>query len=239
MGKNKLKHFEEMKTFKHVFEGFAVNLLKADYQMKGRWDSDFFKNGNPIVLELGCGKGEYTVGLARKYPNKNFIGIDIKGARMWRGAKTAEIEGLKNVAFYRGTIEFINRVFAENEISEIWITFPDPQKKRYKKRLTSARFLEMYKKILKPEAFVNLKTDSKLLYFFTSELLKLNKLEVEVSTNDLYRSDFMSDELSIKTFYEKKYLEINDTITYLRFKLNKNAKITNPDTQEAEKQFDK
>ena len=239
MGKNKLKYFAEMKEFKHTFEGFAINLLKEDFELKGKWNSVFFKNKNPIVLELGCGKGEYTIGLARKYPNKNFIGIDVKGARMWNGAKIANQEKLKNVAFYRGTIEFINKVFAKNEISEIWITFPDPQKERFKKRLSSARFLELYKEITIDEAFINLETDSKILFLFTNELIKLNNLEINISTNDLYNSEYVNDILSIKTYYEEKYLAIKDTITYTRFKLNKNKEIINPDTHEAEKQFDK
>jgi len=239
VAKNKLQHFEELHSFKHCFEGITFDLLEKNHDMYGKWDSHFFKNGNPIVLELGCGKGEYTLGLARKYPNRNFIGVDIKGARMWRGAKTALEEGLSNVAFYRGPIEFITKNFDKNEISEIWITFPDPQKKRYKKRLTSARFLEMYKQISIDHVVINLKTDSKLLHFFTNELIKLNDLEVEITTKDLYNSEFANDELSIKTFYEKKYLGINDTITYTRFKLNTDKKIVNPDTFEAEKQFDK
>jgi len=238
MGKNKLQHFAEMKEFKHTFEGFSINLLNDDFHLKGKWNADFFKNNNPIVLELGCGKGEYTVGLAEKYPNKNFIGVDIKGARIWFGAKKALEANLNNVAFYRGVIEFINKVFAKNEISEIWITFPDPQRKKMRKRLTSARFLELYKEICIPNAQIHLKTDSKLLYYFTNELIKYNNLELEASTNDLYSQQLESEELSIRTFYEKMFLRMNDTITYTRFKLN-DKPIENPDTREGEKQFDK
>ncbi len=239
MGKNKLQHFAEMKEFEHTFEGFSIHLLQEDFHLKGKWNTDFFKNQNPIVLELGCGKGEYTIGLARKYSDKNFIGIDIKGARIWFGAKTAQEENLKNVAFYRGAIELINKVFEKNEISEIWLTFPDPQRKKMRKRLTSARFLELYKEICIPNALIHLKTDSKLLHFFTNELIKYNNLNLEASTTDLYNTKIENPDLEIRTFYEKMFLKLNDTITYTRFRLNTDKTVLNPDTREGEKQFDK
>ena len=171
--KNKLKRFKENETFKNVFQPARSALVEQQYELKGQWNELYFNNSNPLVLELGCGKGEYSVALARKYPDKNFIGIDIKGARFWRGAKTALEEDLSNVAFVRTQIELIEYVFAENEIDEIWITFPDPQikYKRTKHRLTNSSFLERYKRILKPDGIVNLKTDSEFMHGYTLGLL--------------------------------------------------------------------
>ena len=161
MGKNKLQKFDDMSGYPHVFQyPFAV-LREKGFDMKGRWNIDFFKNDNPIVLELGCGKGEYAVGLARKYPNKNFIGIDIKGARMWTGAKASLQEGLSNVAFLRTSIELIDHFFAPGEVSEIWITFPDPQMKKVRKRLTSTRFMKLYRRLLRPDGLIHLKSDAR------------------------------------------------------------------------------
>ena len=191
MGKNKLQKFDDMSGYPHVFQyPFAV-LREKGFDMKGRWNIDFFKNDNPIVLELGCGKGEYAVGLARKYPNKNFIGIDIKGARMWTGAKASLQEGLSNVAFLRTSIELIDHFFAPGEVSEIWITFPDPQMKKVRKRLTSTRFMELYRRLLRPDGLIHLKSDSPFLYTYTCEMVKANHYPVRVQTIEMHWSNLM------------------------------------------------
>lgn len=220
MGKNKLARFAENETFANLFQLTYEQITKEGFALKGKWNENFFKNDNPIVLELGCGKGEYTVGLAKKYPNKNFIGIDIKGARLWRGCKTSNEDKMTNVAFVRTHIQMIESYFAENEVSEIWITFPDPQLKKPNKRLTCERFLSLYKNILKSEGIVHLKTDSQELYEFTKdEVLIPTKREILYNTNDLYNSDFKEDVIEIQTFYEAMYLKIGKPITYLKFKL--------------------
>lgn len=220
--KNKLKRFQENETFHNVFQPTRSQLVDMDYQYKGQWNDQVFKNNNPIVLELGCGKGEYTVALAKKYPNKNFIGIDIKGARFWRGAKTAVEENIPNAAFIRTQIELIEYVFAENEVDEIWITFPDPQikYKRTKHRMTNSEFLKRYKKVLKPDGVMNLKTDSEFMHGYTLGLLHGEGHEVLYSNNDVYRQEGSPEEVtSIQTFYESQYLEQNKPITYIRFKI--------------------
>lgn len=220
--KNKLKRFKENETFKNVFQPTRADLVESKYPLKGNWRQEFFKNDNPLVLELGCGKGEYSVGLAKKYPNKNFIGIDIKGARFWRGAKTAIEEGIENVAFIRTQIELIEYVFAENEVDEIWITFPDPQikYKRTKHRMTNSQFLQRYKNVLKPEGVVNLKTDSEFMHGYTLGLLHGAGHEVLYANNDVYKQEGSPEEVtSIQTFYENQYLEQNKPITYIRFKI--------------------
>lgn len=220
MGKNKLARFAENETFANLFQLTYEQITKEGFALKGKWNKDFFKNDNPIVLELGCGKGEYTVGLAKKYPNKNFIGIDIKGARLWRGCKTSNEDKMTNVAFVRTHIQMIESYFAENEVSEIWITFPDPQLKKPNKRLTCERFLKLYKNILKQDGIVHLKTDSQELYEYTKdEVLIPSKREILYNTNDLYNSDFKEDVIEIQTFYEAMYLKIGKPITYLKFKL--------------------
>lgn len=220
MGKNKLARFAENETFANLFQLTYEQVTKEGFALKGKWNKEFFKNDNPIVLELGCGKGEYTVGLAKKYPNKNFIGIDIKGARLWRGCKTSNEDKMTNVAFVRTHIQMIESYFAQNEVSEIWITFPDPQLKKPNKRLTCERFLSLYKNILKSEGIVHLKTDSQELYEFTKdEVLIPTKREILYNTNDLYNSDFKEDVIEIQTFYEAMYLKIGKPITYLKFKL--------------------
>ncbi|MBQ5891521.1 MAG: tRNA (guanosine(46)-N7)-methyltransferase TrmB [Bacteroidales bacterium] len=220
MGKNKLARFAENETFANLFQLTYEQITKEGFALKGKWNEDFFKNDNPIVLELGCGKGEYTVGLAKKYPNKNFIGIDIKGARLWRGCKTSNEDKMTNVAFVRTHIQMIESYFAENEVSEIWITFPDPQLKKPNKRLTCERFLKLYKNILKQDGIVHLKTDSQELYEYTKdEVLIPSKREILYNTNDLYNSDFKEDVIEIQTFYESMYLKIGKPITYLKFKL--------------------
>ena len=220
MGKNKLARFAENETFANLFQLTYEQITKEGFALKGKWNKEFFKNDNPIVLELGCGKGEYTVGLAKKYPNKNFIGIDIKGARLWRGCKTSNEDKMTNVAFVRTHIQMIESYFAQNEVSEIWITFPDPQLKKPNKRLTCERFLSLYKNILKSEGIVHLKTDSQELYEYTKdEVLIPTKREILYNTNDLYNSDFKEDVIEIQTFYEAMYLKIGKPITYLKFKL--------------------
>ncbi|MBQ5873860.1 MAG: tRNA (guanosine(46)-N7)-methyltransferase TrmB [Bacteroidales bacterium] len=220
MGKNKLARFAENETFANLFQLTYEQVTKEGFALKGKWNKEFFKNDNPIVLELGCGKGEYTVGLAKKYPNKNFIGIDIKGARLWRGCKTSNEDKMTNVAFVRTHIQMIESYFAQNEVSEIWITFPDPQLKKPNKRLTCERFLSLYKNILKSEGIVHLKTDSQELYEFTKdEVLIPTKREILYNTNDLYNSDFKEDVIEIQTFYEAMYLKIGKPITYLKFRL--------------------
>ena len=220
--KNKLKRFKENETFHNVFQPTRSQLVDEVYQYKGQWNDQVFKNDNPIVLELGCGKGEYTVALAKQYPNKNFIGIDIKGARFWRGAKTAVEEDIPNAAFIRPQIELIEYVFAENEVDEIWITFPDPQikYKRTKHRMTNSEFLKRYKKVLKPEGVMNLKTDSEFMHGYTLGLLHGEGHEVLYANNDVYRQEGSPEEVtSIQTFYESQYLEQNKPITYIRFKI--------------------
>lgn len=187
--------------------------------MQGQWAAAFFKNENPVVLELACGKGEYTVNLATMFPDKNFIGIDYKGNRIWRGAKTAIEEGVANVGFLRIQIETILDYFTRGEVDEIWITFPDPQPQlsREKKRLTSSRFLEKYKQILKPGGFINLKTDNDDLHAYTADKIEELGLKLHVRTEDLYKSEYADEVLSIKTYYERKYLQDNKNINYLKF----------------------
>lgn len=220
--KNKLKRFRENETFDNVFQPTREELVNQNYVLKGNWNTSYFKNNNPLILELGCGKGEYSVALAQKYPNKNFIGIDIKGARFWRGAKTAIEEKLLNVAFIRTQIELIEYVFAENEVDEIWITFPDPQikYKRTKHRMTNSKFLQKYKKVLKKDGVVNLKTDSEFMHGYTLGLLHGEGHEVVYSNNDVYQQEGSpNDVTNIQTFYESQYLEQNKPITYIRFKI--------------------
>ena len=220
--KNKLKRFEENKTFANVIQPSREELLNGAFAYKGRWNELFFKNNHPIVLELGCGKGEYSVGLAKRYPKKNFIGIDIKGARFWRGAKTATDENITNVAFLRTQIELIECCFAPEEVSEIWITFPDPQikYKRTKHRLTNADFLTRYQHILAPEGYIHLKTDSEFMHGYTLGLLHGAGHKVLYSNHNIYNSDGVPEEVTeIKTFYEQFYLEQNKPITYIRFQI--------------------
>lgn len=211
MGKDKLRKFAEINTFSNVFQ------LDEGQTLKGRWATGHFGNGRPVVLELACGKGEYTVNMAKLFPDKNFIGIDYKGNRIWRGAKTALEERIPNVAFLRIQIETLLDYFAPNEVDEIWITFPDPQpqKSREKKRLTAPSFLEKYKQVLKPGARIHLKTDNDGLYAYTLEKLAECSIEPERHTSDLYRAEFVDEVLAIKTYYEKKYLAHDKNINYL------------------------
>lgn len=220
MAKNKLQRFAELRTFSNVHE-FLFDERDHNFKLKGKWNSDYFKNNNPIVLELGCGKGEYSNGLAEKYPDKNFIGIDIKGARIWRGSKNAQEKNLNNVCFLRTQIEYIEGCFSKDEVSEIWITFPDPQPNKEKKRLTHLVFLNRYKNVLKNNGIVHLKTDSVELYDFTLDVIKENKITLLDSTNDLYGNSQPEREevKSIKTHYEKLFTAKGKKITYLKFQL--------------------
>lgn len=218
MAKNKLAKFADMEVYPHVFQYPWAKISQEQFPLKGAWRKDFFKNDNPIVLELGCGKGEYTVGLGERFPNKNFIGIDIKGARMWTGATESLEKGMKNVAFLRTEIELLEHFFEAGEVDEIWITFPDPQMKKVNKRLTSSRFLTRYLQVLAPQGRIHLKTDSPFLYTYTKALLELNKQDVRIDTDDLYASEgLVTDILDIKTFYERQWLSRGLTIKYLQF----------------------
>ncbi|WP_271405647.1 tRNA (guanosine(46)-N7)-methyltransferase TrmB [Tenacibaculum soleae] len=219
--KNKLKRFKENETFANVIQPTREEVIN-DFSLKGKWNT-FFKNDNPIVLELGCGKGEYTIALAEKNPNKNFIGIDIKGARFWRGAKTAIENNMQNVAFIRTQIELVAHIFAENEVDEIWITFPDPQIKyqRTKHRMTNTAFLKRYHTVLKEDGIMNLKTDSEFMHGYTLGLLHGEGHEILHANHNVYKNEGAPEEVtSTQTFYEKQYLEVGKPITYIRFKLN-------------------
>ena len=219
MSKNKLKRFSEMATYPNVIAPQFEEVFRTDYRLKGCWAEEVFGNNNPLVLELGCGKGEYTVALAQKYPKKNFLGVDIKGARMWVGATKALQNNMTNVAFLRTRIEFILSCFMPGEISEIWITFPDPQpqQSRENKRLTSPRFLHSYRQIMKPEGIIHLKTDSQSLFDYTNEVVKSNNLSVLACTDDLYNSGYVDDIMSVQTHYEKMFMDKGFTIKYLKF----------------------
>ena len=220
--KNKLKRFKENETFANVIQPKRDELLSGQFLFKGRWNELYFNNNNPIVLELGCGKGEYSVGLAKKNPNKNFIGIDIKGARFWRGAKTAIEENIANVAFVRMQIELIEKCFEQGEVSEIWITFPDPQikYKRTKHRLTNADFLRRYENILSKDGYIHLKTDSEFMHGYTLGLLHGLGHNILYANHNIYNSDGVpTDVTEIQTFYEQFYLEQNKPITYIRFQI--------------------
>ncbi len=216
MGKDKLRKFLDINTFENVFQ------LDQGIALKGVWAKTYFQNNKPIVLELACGKGEYTINLGRMFPEKNFIGLDIKGNRLWHGAKAALENGMKNVVFLRIAIEDIAHFFGENEVSEIWITFADPQQQisRARKRLTHPEFLAKYKTFLKQGAKINLKTDNDGLYAFTKEVISELNLEIHKDTNHLYQSDLVDEVLAIKTHYEKIYLKNDKNINYIQFSLS-------------------
>ena len=220
MGKDKLRRFAENETFPNLIQPL-MTYPPLDHELKGKWHENFFHNQAPIVLELGCGRGEYTVNLAEKFPEKNFIGIDWKGARLWRGAKTGVENQIKNMAFLRIQIENIASFFGPDEVDEIWITFPDPhlRERDDQKRLTSHRFLNLYRQFLKPNGFVNLKTDSRFLYDFTIEVIQDQNLPIKIQTEHLYQSEYADDVLSIKTTYEKIWLKEGLNICYLKFTL--------------------
>lgn len=211
-----------METFDRVFQPGFDEFFEKHYRLKGRWAKEVFGNNNPIVVELGCGKGEYTIAMAENEAHRNFIGIDIKGARLWTGAKTINERKLQNAAFLRTRIEFINAFFNAEEIDEIWITFPDPQlkKRRNKKRLTGSIFLNYYRRLLKDNGTIHLKTDNSILFEYTRELVKYNELDIVHSTDDLYKSQKISDPIfSVKTYYEKRFLNEGMAIKYISFKL--------------------
>ncbi len=219
--KNKLKRFKENLNFTNLIQPTRDDLIEKNFELRGKWNS-FFKNDNPIVLELGCGKGEYTTELAKLNPNKNYIGIDIKGARIWKGAKESIQNNLNNVCFIRTQIELIDKIFFKQEISEIWITFPDPQQKiqRKKHRLTNVVFMSMYKKILKKGGVVNLKTDSEFLHGYTLGIIEGMGIDPIFSNHDIYSNNNAPKEvLDIKTFYEKKFID-SKKITFLKFKFD-------------------
>lgn len=228
MGKDKIKRFRENESFDCLYQPDFEEVFRVPYYMKGKWNSHHFKNNNPVVLELGCGRGEYTVELSQKYPHINFIGVDIKGARMWRGAKTVTEQKITNAAFVRSRIEFIESVFGDGEVSEIWITFPDPQMKRENRRLTSSLFLERYRKFLKNGGVVHLKTDSPFLHNYTLQLVRQNGLELVEANDDIYGTGRADDLLSIKTRYEKEFLSKGIKITYLSFKLKHESVLSEP-----------
>lgn len=220
MSKNKLQKFAENLSFPNLFQP-EYESLGQGFHLKGKWNDDFFKNQNPIVVELGCGKGEYSVGLAQKYPGKNFIGIDIKGARLWKGCSISNKLGLNNVAFIRTKIQNLPLFFAPGEIDEIWVTFPDPQPKSSKesKRLTSQAFLDLYKIVTKPNSIIHLKTDNEPLFDFTLEEIKINGHKLIVGIKDLYEHDGFDEVKSIKTHYEKLFSDQGFAINYCEFTL--------------------
>ena len=236
MGKNKLKKFAEMETFHNVFQCGAREVIEDNpaVVMAGHWREKYFHNDNPIVLELGCGRGEYTVGVGQRDPSKNYIGVDIKGARMWAGAKLAEQSGMTNVAFLRTNIEMLSRFFSTDEIDEIWITFPDPQMKKATKRLTSTFFMQRYMQILRPEGLIHLKTDSPFLYTYTQAMVKENAYPIMVDTDDLYAaqpSEAIEDARCLQTHYEKQWLDRGLTIKYLTWRFPSNPSLVEPEIE--------
>lgn len=237
MGKGKLAKFADMAEYPHVFEYPYSVVDNVPFEGRGKWH-EFFGNQNPIVLELGCGRGEYTVGLARLYPEKNFIGVDIKGARMWTGATESMREGLKNVAFLRTNIEIIDRFFEPGEVEEIWLTFSDPQMKKVTKRLTSTYFMNRYRKFLVDSGLIHLKTDSNFLFTYTNHMVEKNALPVEFSTTDLYHSVLAEHPdteeariLSIQTYYEQQWIDRGLNIKYLRFRLPHAGELQEPEVE--------
>ena len=235
MGKGKLAKFADMETYENVFQYPYSVVEHVPFEMPGHWREQYFHNQNPIVLELGCGKGEYTVGLAKLYPDVNFIGVDIKGARMWTGATLALHEGLKNVAFLRTNIEIIERFFAEDEVQEIWLTFSDPQMKNPHKRLTSTWFLERYRKFLTDGGIIHLKTDSNFLFTYTTLLAEHNHLPIEERTEDLYHTSHLSPLtshlLSIQTYYESMWIARGLNIKYMKWRLPHTGTLEVPDVE--------
>lgn len=235
MGKGKLQKFAEMETFSNVFQYPFSVIENVPFEMKGHWREQYFHNDNPIVLELGCGKGEYTVELARLYPQVNFIGVDIKGARMHKGAKEALTAGLSNVAFLRTNIEIIDRFFAKDEVQEIWLTFSDPQMKNPRKRLTSTYFMNRYRHFLVDGGLIHLKTDSNFLFTYTTYMVETNHLPLLFRTEDLYHTDGIDEEtrkiLSIQTFYEAQWIARGLNIRYMKFHLPQQGELVEPDVE--------
>jgi tRNA (guanine-N7-)-methyltransferase len=233
MGKDKLRRYAELHTFDNVLEPDFVYSSQANHPTKGKWRELYFKNNNPLVVEIGCGKGEYSVKLAQKFTDKNFLGVDIKGARLLVGAKYAKENNLSNVVFLRTMIEFLGFFFENNEIDEIWITFPDPQekKRRAKKRLTSSHYLNLYKKFLKPNGIIHLKTDNDILFNYTLNIISKNNLTLIASTHNLYESDLADDTFRITTYFESRFLAQGMPIHYLKFTLN-STPIEEPDEED-------
>jgi tRNA (guanine-N7-)-methyltransferase len=233
MSKGKLQKFAELETFGNVFQYPYSVMEQVPFAMRGRWRADYFHNDNPIVLELGCGKGEYTVGLARLFPNVNFIGVDIKGARMHKGAKEAWEGGMKNVAFLRTNIEIIDRFFAADEVQEIWLTFSDPQMKNPRKRLSSTYFMERYRHFLADGGIVHLKTDSNFLFTYTAYMVEANKLPLLFRTEDLYHTQGIDPDtqtiLSIQTYYEAQWIDRGLNIRYMKFRLPQAGALVEPE----------
>ena len=219
MAKKKLIHFQENLTFPHLFQP-GYKEVQSGFHLRSKWDHAFFKNQNPVVIELGCGKGEYTVGLAAKYPKKNFIGIDFKGSRLWRGCKTVSEQGLKNVAFVRTRVDYLENLFGPWEISEIWITFPDPQPGKERKRLTAPLFLNKYKTILTKDGIIHLKTDNQFFFDYSLEIVNEFKHHLLFVTEDLYHSGLQEDVIQIQTYYENIWLKEGKKILYMKFSLN-------------------
>lgn len=218
--KNKLKRFAENETFNNLFQLNYEDVVRG-FTMKSNWDAGFFRNKNPIILELGCGKGEYTVGLAQRHPENNYIGIDIKGARMWRGLKTASLENINNLAFIRIRINLVHLCFGKNEVSEIWITFPDPHPKeiRTRKRLTSPQFLKLYSQFLKPGGIIHLKTDNIIFLEYTLDMIREEGHDLLYLTYDVYAEELNNEVDQIQTYYENKWLKQGTKIKYLKFRL--------------------
>ncbi len=235
MGKNKLKKFAEMREFGCVFQYPREELIKNGFPFRGKWNGGVFDKNAPIVVELGCGKGEYTVGLARHNPDRNYIGVDIKGARMWSGAKAVDEESINNAVFLRTEIENIKDFFTPGEVDEIWITFPDPQMQKVRKRLTSTRFLGYYRNILRSDGIINLKTDSPFLYEYTRRLVELNGFEVLADTGDLYGSGLADPVTSIKTFYEQQWLSRGKKIKLISFRLPSDGELREPEADDIPK----
>ena len=231
MGKGKLAKFADMAAYPHVFEYPYSKMETAPCEMKGNWNHVFFRNSQPIVLELGCGKGEYTVGLAQRYADRNFIGVDIKGSRMWTGATEALRKGLRNVAFLRTNIEIIDHFFVPGEVERIWLTFPDPQMKKVTKRLTSTYFMERYRRFLIPGGLIHLKTDSNFLFTYTRCMVEANRLPVEFMTDDLYHCGLDDDILRIRTYYEQQWLDRGLSIKYICFRLPHGDVLVEPDVE--------
>ena len=238
MGKGKLAKFADMERYENVFQYPYSVVDNVPFEMKGHWREQYFHNDNPIVLELGCGKGEYTVGLAKRYPQMNFIGVDIKGARMWTGATQATKEGLKNVAFLRTNIEIIDRFFAPDEVQEIWLTFSDPQMKNPRKRLTSTYFMNRYRRFLIDKGIIHLKTDSNFLFTYTTYMVEKNKLPLVLSTRDLYsessensENSEYSEAASIQTYYEQMWIDRGLNIKYMKFHLPHEGELEEPDIE--------
>ncbi len=233
MGKGKLAKFAEMAANTLVVEWPMAAIMQDAFPMCGRWHQEFFHNDHPIVLELGCGRGEYTVGLGRQSPHKNFIGVDIKGARMWTGAKEAMQTGMKNVGFLRTNIEFIHKFFAPGEVSEIWLTFSDPQMKKVTKRLSSTYFLERYRRFMNNDGLIHLKTDSNFLFTYTEEMLRANAIQPEVCTRQLYQqtSADTADARAIQTYYESMWRARGIDIKYLRFRLPLDSQLVEPEVE--------